>query len=192
MAGLSGILGSKARRRAADSLYRGLMAAALAPEAYAAGIVADDIDHRMQMVAVHAAVLVWQLPKRVDAELRQMPELVHTRVLDGFDAALREMGVGDASIARKARAMAEHYYGLGVAIVDCLDDGPGRNDKLEKVLERNGVAMPGHCAELAAHVAALAERFEEHSSADFLKGSAPWVAYPAASRRSVAKPRGAP
>jgi cytochrome b pre-mRNA-processing protein 3 len=89
------------------------MAAALSPEAYVAGVVPDDMDHRVQMVGLHAAVLVWQLTRRPEKALQRLPQLIHTRVFDGFDASLRETGVGDASIARKVRKLGEHYYGLG-------------------------------------------------------------------------------
>jgi cytochrome b pre-mRNA-processing protein 3 len=115
----------RAERRV-DALYRGLMAAALSPEAYVAGVVPDDMDHRVQMVGLHAAILVWQLTQRPESMLQRLPQQIHTRVFDGFDASLRETGVGDASIARKVRKMGEHYYGLGQATAACLS-GPEAN-----------------------------------------------------------------
>ena len=89
-----------AQKQRADALYRGLMAAALSPEAYVAGVVPDDMDHRVQMVGLHAAILVWQLTQRPESVLQRLPQLIHTRVFDGFDASLRETGVGDASRVR--------------------------------------------------------------------------------------------
>ena len=180
--------GAAQQKRRAASLYRGLMSAALAPEAYVAGIVADDLDHRVQMVSLHAAILVWQLTRRPERPLNRLPQHIHTRVFDGFDASLRETGVGDASIARKVRKMGEHYYGLGQATAACLS-GPEseRISALSDMLKRNGVTMPGQEAELAGHIAALADMFEAAPSEVFLDGQAPWTTFPATNTRGVAK-----
>lgn len=179
---------ARKRARLADDLYKGLMTAALSPEAFATGLVADDMDHRVQMVAVHAALLAWQLPLRPEDALRRLPEAIHTRVFDGFDAALREKGVGDSSIARKVRKLGEHYYGLGAAVAEALS-GPAdlRESALADVFRRNGVTAPGREGELAAHMATLAGDFETYPSDTYLAGSAPWQAFPATSRRGVAK-----
>ncbi|MCA8899799.1 MAG: ubiquinol-cytochrome C chaperone family protein [Hyphomonas sp.] len=179
---------ARKQARRADALYRGLMAAALAPDLFTGGLVADDMDHRVQMVAVHAALLAWQLPLRPEPDLRRLPEGIHARVFDGFDAALRETGVGDASIARKVRKLGEHYYGLGAAVADTLSGAPeGWEPDLTEVFVRNGVTAAGRESELAAHVAALAEAFEASPSDIYLAGDAPWQAFPATRRRGVAK-----
>ena len=178
----------QAQKRRADALYRGLMAAALAPDAYAAGIVPDDLDHRVQMVALHAALLAWQLPQRPERRLRQLMPMIHTRVFDGFDASLRETGVGDASIARKVRKLGEHYYGLGATAAGILSGPPAdRAAGLADLLRRNGVTLPGREDELADHLCALADAFETSPSDVFLAGEPAWQVFPATSRPGVAK-----
>ena len=190
MAGIwNPLRGMREQKQRAEALYKGLMAAALAPEAYAALVVPDDMDHRVQMVALHAALLTWQMPLRKDKALRQLPQLIHAFVFDGFDAALRETGVGDASIARRVRKMGEHYYGLGTSAAKALSSGKAeRENSLRELLKRNGVTAPGCEDDLARHFAALAEMFEVAPSEGFLAGEAPWEPYPATSRRGVAKP----
>jgi cytochrome b pre-mRNA-processing protein 3 len=180
--------GARAQKDRADALYRGLMAAALAPEAYAAGVVPDDMEHRVQMVSLHAGLLVWQLTRRPEQPLRRLPQLIHARVFDGFDASLRETGVGDASIARKVRKLGEHYYGLGNATADCLA-GPQdeRGHALAALLNRNGVAVAEQEGVLADYLVAQAEAFEAAPSEVFLDGSLSWLAFPATSRPGVAK-----
>ncbi len=85
MAGIwNPLRGARAQKDRADALYRGLMAAALAPEAYAAGVVPDDMEHRVQMVSLHAGLLVWQLTRRPEQPLRRLPQLIHARVFDGL------------------------------------------------------------------------------------------------------------
>lgn len=189
MAGIwNPFLKPKAQRQRADALYRGLMTAALSPEAYAADVVPDDMDHRVQMVSLHAAVLVWQLTQRPDKELRHLPQLIHARVFDGFDASLRETGVGDASIARKVRKMGEHYYGLGKSTAEALSrPADERVDVLEGILKRNGVATVGRELDLAQYLVAIASAFEVAASEDFVSGGVPWPTYPATSIPGVAK-----
>ena len=178
----------RVRKRRVDALYAGLMAAALAPEPYAAGIVVDDMDRRVQMVSLHAALLVWRLMQLQDRAVQGLPERLHTRVFDGFDASLRETGVGDASIARKVRKLGEHYYGLGKATAEILSGAPERRvDELADLLRRNGVTVPGRETEFAQHLSALAEAFAAVPADVFLAGQAPWHPYPATSRRGVAK-----
>lgn len=178
----------QAQKRRADALYRGLMAAALAPDAYAAGVVPDDMDHRVQMVALHAALLVWQLSQRPERDLRQLVPLIHTRVFDGFDASLRETGVGDASIARKVRRLGEHYYGLGTAMADILSESTAdRAAGLADLLHRNGVTVPGREDDFSKHLSALAKVFETSPSDVFLAGKAAWQPFPTVSRPGVAK-----
>jgi len=177
-----------AQKQRADALYRGLMAAALSPEAYVAGVVPDDMDRRVQMVGLHAAILVWQLTQRPESVLQRLPQLIHTRVFDGFDASLRETGVGDASIARKVRKLAEHYYGLGKATADsCSRPDAERAASLSNVLERNRVATAGREAELAQYLVATAQAFEAATSEAFLSGTPPWLSFAATSRPGVAK-----
>jgi cytochrome b pre-mRNA-processing protein 3 len=164
------------------------MAAALAPEAYAAGVVRDDMNHRVQMVSLHTGLLTWQLAARPEPDLQRLPKLIHAHVFDGFDASFRETGVGDASIARKVRKLGEHHYGLGKALVDVLSGPRGSLvTALSDLLKRNGVTDPGREAELAHHLAALAEALEATPSEVFLAGKVAWLAFPATSRRSVAK-----
>lgn len=178
----------QAQRRRGDALYRGLMAAALAPEPYAMGVVRDDMEHRVQMVSLHAALLVWELSRRPQAELRRLVQPLHTRVFDGFDASFRETGVGDASIAQKVRKLGEHYYGLGMAVAGILSAQPAnRAAGLTELLQRNGVTLPGREGDLACHIADLANSFEGAPSEAFLAGHAPWRPYPATSRHGVAK-----
>ena len=178
---------AQAQQRRAAALSRGLMEAALSPEAYAAGIVPDDMDHRVQMVSLHAAVLVWQLTRRPEKVLQRLPKLIHAHVFDGFDASFRETGVGDASIARKVRKVGEHYYGLGTAAADCLSRPENqRICDLAALLNRNRVTAPGGEEVLARYLATLSDTFDAQPSEAFLAGDPAWLAFPATHTPGVA------
>ena len=51
-----------------------------------------------------------------------------------MDQAMREMGVGDLSVSKKIKKMAEAFYGRVAAYDEVMDDG---KDKLTYVIYRN-------------------------------------------------------
>jgi cytochrome b pre-mRNA-processing protein 3 len=99
-----------AEKLAARSLLRAVMAEARAPELYLEGGVADTIDGRFDLVVLHLYFLLRRL-KQAGARGRAMSQLVFDAAFANFDEALREMGVGDLSVGKKIRRMAEAFYG---------------------------------------------------------------------------------
>ena len=164
----------RARKAAAGNAYAGLMKAALAPDFYLTGDVADTFEGRAGMVMVHAALALRRMKGIPGKEAAGLAAALNMRVLDGFDAAYREQGVGDSSIARKVRKLAEAYYGLGTALSQALDSDGGESAVIA-VLERNGVTQKGRGAALAAYLCAIAMRLEQQDDAGILAGAIDWV-----------------
>ncbi len=111
-------------------VYETIVAAARHPVPYAAWGVADNVDGRFDMIALHMFLLLDRL-KGEDADFRQ-------RLVDEFfadmDRSLREMGVGDISVGKKVRKMAEAFYGRLAAYDAGLSHG---KDALAMALSRN-------------------------------------------------------
>ena len=86
-----------------------------------------------------------------------------------FDHALRENGVGDASIARRIRKMGEEFYGLAKAIDEALDAGAPQKE-IAAVLQRN--VQPDHdkAMALADYLLPLSEQVDDLSDATALAG----------------------
>ncbi|MBU2143158.1 MAG: hypothetical protein KKB75_04225 [Alphaproteobacteria bacterium] len=166
----------RGRKAAVGTAYTGLMTTALAPDFYLAGDVPDTFEARAGMVMVHATVALRRIRNIPGREAARMAGALNTRVLDGFDAAYREQGVGDSSIARKVRKLAEAYYGLGLALTAALDEtaGEARESDVKVVLERNGVTENGRAAELAAWLCTLADGLEVQQDAEILAGTLDW------------------
>ncbi|WP_350170827.1 ubiquinol-cytochrome C chaperone family protein [Hyphomonas sp.] len=165
----------RARKAAVGQAYGGLMKAALAPDFYLAGDVADTFEGRAQMVTLHAALAIRRINAIAGAGSAKLAAALNARVLDGFDAAYREQGVGDSSIARKVRKLAEAHYGLGKAVTRALDD-PDRESALIVVLERNGVTEKGQATELTGYLICLADRLKEQPDSEILAGKPAWHA----------------
>ena len=81
--------------------------------------VADTVDGRFDMISLHTFLVLDRL-KGVELEFRQ--SLVDELFRD-MDCSLREMGVGDVSVGKKVRKMAEVFYGRVAAYDRALDEG---------------------------------------------------------------------
>ena len=110
--------------------YEAIVAAARHPSFYADWGVADTLDGRFDMIALHAFLVLDRL-KGTEPAFRQ--ELVDELFRD-MDRSLREMGVGDISVGKKVRKMAEVFYGR-VAAYDKAIAGPEAS--LAEVVSRN-------------------------------------------------------
>jgi len=164
-----------ARRKAASQAYRGMLAQALAPVHYLAGGVPDTFEGRARMVTVLAslACVRWSLiPGKDTAWLVQR---LGSLVLDGFDAAYREKGVGDASIARKVRKLAEGHTGLGKALFAAFS-APDSVAELTDVLRRNGVVAAGREGDMAALLLRLQADQARQPDEEILEGRFDWGA----------------
>jgi len=106
------------------------VAAARHPAFYARWGVADTLDGRFDMIALHTYLVLDRL-KGTEPGFRQ--ELVDEFFRD-MDRSLRELGVGDVSVGKKVRKMAEVFYGR-VAAYDAALAGEG--DALVAAIARN-------------------------------------------------------
>jgi cytochrome b pre-mRNA-processing protein 3 len=112
------------------SCYEAIVAAARHPAFYAEWAVPDTLDGRFDMISLHAFLVLDRL-KGTEQSFRQ--ELVDELFAD-MDRSLREMGVGDLSVGKKVRKMAEVFYGR-VAAYNLALEGPA--GALEAALARN-------------------------------------------------------
>ncbi len=127
----------KPRRNAGRPLHDAVMAGALAPELYLAGIGEDTFEGRFDMVSLHAIMVMRHL-RTLGEKGRMAADSLYRSVFDGLDYALREEGVGDSSIARKVRGHGEVFFGLARALDGALD-APEAHAAVADVLARNGI-----------------------------------------------------
>jgi len=96
------------RRRLSDTLLAGLATQARLPVFYEILGVADTIDGRFDLLALHAWLVLDRLVAQGEQALAQ-------DLVDGlfahFDEALREQGAGDMGMGRRMTKMADAFYG---------------------------------------------------------------------------------
>ncbi len=114
----------------ADNLYAAIVAAARQPFFYAELEVPDTIDGRFDMIVLHEFLVLDRLKKEAPELCQKITDLF----FDDMDRSLREMGVGDLSVGKKVRKMAEAFHGRLNAYASGLEQG---DQTLIEALQRN-------------------------------------------------------
>lgn len=122
----------------AVSLYRTAVDKARMPVFYEHWQVPDSFEGRFEMVTLHVYLIIRRL-KQGDEGSKAGREAVSQHLFDSMfrnmDDTLREMGVGDLSVARKVRVMAEAFYGRAGIYEKALDHDDDQD--LVAALSRN-------------------------------------------------------
>jgi len=109
---------SATRKQDGRRLYDGLVSRARQPVFFRDFAVADTIDGRFDMVALHAWLVLSVLKAGGQEDAAQgLTDVIFT----GFDEALREQGAGDMGISRKLKAFADGFYGRLAAYEAAVD-----------------------------------------------------------------------
>ncbi|VAV98927.1 Ubiquinol-cytochrome C chaperone [hydrothermal vent metagenome] len=105
----------------AHKLFTYVVEQARKPEFYREWGVADSLDGRFDLVILHLSLLIDRLED--DGKNRQKVILIRTlqeALFDNMDMSLREMGVGDMSVGKKVKVMAEAFYGRKKAYQEAI------------------------------------------------------------------------
>jgi cytochrome b pre-mRNA-processing protein 3 len=155
-----------------EELYASVVTASRQERFYQELAVPDTVDGRFDMIVLHLFVLLERLrgSGQDHAELRQ-------GLTDAFfkdmDRSLREMGVGDLSVGKKVRMMAEAFYGRMTAYTEAVAAG---ETALAAAFNRNIYA--GENAEAAASLArvtlAARKTLEARATERVIAGSVNW------------------
>lgn len=158
-----------ALKKAVAEAYGRLLREALMPVHYETRGAIDNFEGRAQMVTVMTALACSRFAAIGGPLAAEMTERLNARVLDGFDAAFREKGVGDHSIARKVRTLAESHSGLGRALLAALQESDS-DDALADVLRRNGVVKAEQVGAMAGALRRYQALFAGQADAEILSG----------------------
>lgn len=120
------------RTRSPENLYSAIVTAARQPRFYAEWGVPDTLDGRFDMIVLHQFLVLDRLRNEPGQE--DLSQALTDTFFDDMDRSLREMGVGDLSVGKKVRKMAEAYHGRLAAYGKAL---PQQGDALELALARN-------------------------------------------------------
>lgn len=176
-----GLFRRRVQEPPARAVYEAIMAGARQPALFLDHRVPDTIDGRYEMLVLHAFLYLHRLKKEDQAARARGQEVFDFMFLD-MDRALRESGVGDLSVPKKIKKMAEVFYGRTGAYDAALDADDG--DALAEALARNVYPDTGEDAallsrRLASYVMASARVLKDQGRDDLL-ARGPVYADPAA------------
>ncbi len=119
---------------AATALYEKIVAQARQPRFYARMGVPDTLDGRFDMIVLHAFLVFYRLKDEGPAA-REVSQKVFNAMFEDFDHSLREMGVGDISVAKRVKKMAAAFYGRAHAYGEAVDAKDA--ERLRDAIDRN-------------------------------------------------------
>jgi cytochrome b pre-mRNA-processing protein 3 len=140
------------------ALYGMIVAQARAPAFYQTYGVPDTVNGRLEMVMLHAVLLLRRLEHEA-APLRALGQGLFDRFCRDMDDSMREMGVGDLAVPRRMRRIGAAFYGRQAAYRAALEAPDER--ALAAALERNvfaGAAGGDAAFRLAAYMREAARR----------------------------------
>lgn len=111
------------RRDVVHHLYADLVAQARSEEFYAPLGVPDTPEGRFEMIGLHAVLLLRRL-KREGAQGRALGQELFDLMFADLDLNLRELGVGDLSVGRYVKRLAQNFF----ARIAALDAGLSEPD----------------------------------------------------------------
>ncbi|WP_439814396.1 ubiquinol-cytochrome C chaperone family protein [Zavarzinia sp. CC-PAN008] len=167
----------------AHALYRDVVAQARQPGFYARLGVPDTLDGRFDMLSLHAFLLMHRL-KGVE-QAKDLAQAVFDLMFADMDQSLREMGVGDLSVGKKVKQMAQAYLGRVAAYDQALGEGgEGEADgALAQALRRNiyrqGEPQESYVTGIEAYVRREIAHLSTVPDGTFLAGRIPFSGPPA-------------
>ena len=149
-----------ARNDNAHLVYGALVAQARLPVFFSDLGVPDTPAGRYDMIILHAFLLFDRL--RGSAEERDFAQSVFDAMFAELDQSLREMGVGDMSVPKRIKRMAQAFYGRVAAYDEACeaDSAPMMEDAIARNIFPDA-AETTHAAELARYAFAARTRLAE-------------------------------
>jgi cytochrome b pre-mRNA-processing protein 3 len=139
------------RRAVVEGLYDRVAAASRQPALYRDFGVPDTVEGRFESLTLHAFLLLRRfrsLPEPAGDVAQEFVDLVFKR----FDLALRDLGVGDLSVGKRIKKLAQAFYGRAEAYDAALAETS--DDALAGALGRNLTGRDEPANDLAAYVRA--------------------------------------
>lgn len=105
---------SSRRHEIVRNVYDAIVAQARQPDHYLDAGVPDTVEGRFEMIVLHVILMIRRLRGNGDRADSLAQEIVDEMFRD-MDRNLREIGVGDLSVGKKVRRLAEAYQGRAKA-----------------------------------------------------------------------------
>jgi cytochrome b pre-mRNA-processing protein 3 len=157
-------------------LYESVVERARNPLFYTGFGVADTVEGRFELYSLHVILLLHRL-KGAGVPAADTAQVLFDIFIGQLDHALREIGVGDLSVAKKMRKLGEAFYGRAKAYDAALDAESAA--ELEALIGRTVFEGAGEAARaeaLAAYVRVVVAALAAEPLEAILEGRVDWPA----------------
>ncbi len=159
-----------ANRALVERLYDEIVAGARDPALYSDYGVPDTFEGRFEALTLHASLVLRQL-NLMPPPAAELAQDLADAVFAHLDATLREMGVGDVSVAKRMKKLAEAFLGRSLAYDRAFRAGGGA---LAEALARNVYAGRCDALRLARYVEAARASLATTPLEVFVSGPVPF------------------
>jgi cytochrome b pre-mRNA-processing protein 3 len=133
-------------------IYEMIVAQARRPEFYADLEVADSLDGRFDMLALHAMLILRRFKSEPDRTAKIGQDLFDHMFFD-MDRSLREVGVSDLSVGKRVKQMSSAFLGRIAAYEAGLaDTGAGLEEALIRNVYRDSAPREESSRRLASYM----------------------------------------
>lgn len=167
---ISWLFGRSPNRQMIERLHGEIVAASRNPILFTDYEIDDTFEGRFEALTLHAVLVL----RRLNSMPPPAPEIgqdLADIMFYHFDHALRELGVGDMSVPKKMKSLAEAFLGRSSAYETALRAGRA---ELIAALSRNIYAGEGPSERLACYVEALDAALADLPLEVFTRGSLPF------------------
>jgi cytochrome b pre-mRNA-processing protein 3 len=109
-----------------ERVYGDIVAAARRPVLYQRMGVPDTVMGRFEVLGLHMALVLLRL-RQLPSPADQLAQELVDRFFADLDSALRQIGIGDVSVPKKIKKLAQAFYGRAQAAADALEQALARN-----------------------------------------------------------------
>jgi cytochrome b pre-mRNA-processing protein 3 len=155
-------------------LYDSAVERARQPLFYTDFGVSDTVEGRFELYSLHVILLLHRL-KGEGAQAAETAQALFDIFISQLDHALREIGVGDLSVAKKMRKLGEAFYGRAKAYDTALADPA--DVELTALIGRTAFESagdPAQAAGLTAYVRKVAAALAAEPLGAVLEGRVDW------------------
>jgi cytochrome b pre-mRNA-processing protein 3 len=167
--------------KAATALYVSIVEQSRMPLFYQDFQVADTMDGRFDMVALHAGLTLRSLRREPD-QTDELAQAVFDLMFADMDQNLRELSIGDTGVSKRIQKMVSGFYGRLKAYDLALDmtDGEQQRDELKKVIIRNiyrkTLMSDDSVDAMASYILSQVKNLQDQNIKDMLDGRVVFLA----------------
>jgi len=154
----------------AHNVYVSLVTQARRPFFYTEGAVADTLDGRFDVIALHLFLVIHRLRREPSLEAGEFARALQEVFFSDMDRSVREMGVSDTGVGKRVKQMAQAFYGRLQAYEQAVANPQAFKECLKRNLYRDTSISQDALRAVADYCARTMESLKAQNADTLLRG----------------------